>query len=193
MLTGALLLGVIAGLLHPRASRYAGPRRTPVIVTAALLHLASVPLGGQAETGLLIASIAVGVIWLVLQVRHLPSVLLMIGVAMNLAVVIANGGMPVDPAALASVGRELGDVTGSFFGKHVVMDDATRLAWLGDRIPIPVQRNVVSAGDVVMAVAIVLWLADLVGGARHERRSAGAVHREHGGTPGRELTGGDMP
>lgn len=193
MLSAALLLGVLLGLVKPRASRYAAPRRTTVIVVAAALHLASVPAGGALETGLLVASIGTGLVWLALQARHLPSLLLAVGVILNLVVVVANGGMPVDPAALASVGRELGDVTGSFFGKHVVMDDATRFGWLGDRIPVPVQRNVVSAGDVVMAVAIVLWLADLVGGARHERRSAGAVDGEHGRRPSRELADGEAP
>lgn len=191
MLSAALLVGVLLGLLHPREARYGVPRRTSVIVLAAMLHLASVPASGAVETALLIASIGIGLLWLALQARHPPSLLLILGVLLNLVVVVANGGMPVDPAALASVGRELGDVTGSFFGKHVVMDTDTRLAWLGDRIPVPVQRNVVSVGDVVMAVAIVLWLADLVGGARHERRSAGAVHGDHGRSPSRELADGE--
>lgn len=191
MLSAAIVLGIVVGLLRPRAARYEAPRLTLVIVGAAALHLASIPARGVLETSLLVASITVGLVWVVLQPRHLPSALLGLGVLANLVVVIANRGMPVDPAALASVGRDIGDVTGSFFGKHVVMDDDTRLAWLGDRIPIPVQRNVVSIGDVVMAAAITLWLADLVGGARSGRRSASAVHGEHRGRTSRELVDGD--
>lgn len=191
MLIVTLLVGVLIGLLLPRPARFAAPRRTPVIVVAALLHVASIPFDGRLGTGLLTVSIATGLVWLALQPRHLPTVLLGLGVAMNLLVVVANGGMPVDPAALSSVGRDIGDVTGSFFGKHIVMDDDTRFAWLADRIPIPVQRNVVSAGDVVMAAAIALWLGDLVGGLRYGRRSAGSVDGEHRGSPSRELADGD--
>lgn len=191
MLTAALLLGVVLGLLCPRAARYGSPRAPLVIIGAAALHVASVPVTGRAETALLVASVAIGLVWIALQPRHLASVLLAAGVVLNIVVVLANGGMPVDPAALSAVGRELGDVTGSFFGKHVLMDDRTRFAWLGDRIPVPVQRNVVSIGDVVMAVAIVLWLADSVGGARHERRSTSAVNGEHRRAASRELADGD--
>lgn len=192
VLSASIVVGVLSGLVRPRTSRYGAPRATLVIVGAAALHLASVPARGTLEVALLIASISVGLVWLALQQRHLPTLLLVIGVLANLVVVVANRGMPVDPAALSSVGREISDVTGSFFGKHVVMDDTTRFAWLGDRIPVPIQRNVVSVGDVVMAIAIVLWIADLVGGARHERRSAGAVDRDHRSSSRRELADGDL-
>jgi hypothetical protein len=70
-------------------------------------------------------------------------------------------------------------VTAGFLYKHVPMDSSTRLAWLADRIPIPVQRNVVSIGDVLMAFAIALWTADTVRGWRTARGSPGTVDGEH--------------
>jgi hypothetical protein len=141
------------------------------------------------HTVLLVTSVSLGSVWIVLQRRHVASVLLGIGVGLNVAVVAANGGMPVDSGALARVGRRDVDVTRGFLYKHVPMTGNTRLSWLGDRIPVPIQRNVISVGDVLMAVAICLWVADGVGAWWNERRSAGPVHREHGGGPGREIVG----
>lgn len=55
---------------------------------------------------LLATSVLLGTLWLALQRRHLASVLLGIGVGLNVAVVAVNGGMPVDSGALASVAAE---------------------------------------------------------------------------------------
>ena len=189
MLIVTVLVGVVAGLARPRSARFGAPRAVAIVLAAAVIQVVSAATTGVAHTALLTTSVALGALWIALQRRHLASVLLGIGVGLNVAVVAANGGMPVDSWALARVGRRHTDVTRGFLYKHVPMTDETRLSWLGDRIPVPIQRNVISVGDVLMAVAICLWVADGVGSWWNERRSTGPVHGEHGGGPGREVVG----
>jgi len=152
---------------------------------------------GWVHGGLLIASVATAVAWLLLQRRHIASALLSVGAALNLVVIAVNGGMPVDDGALAAVGRRGTDVTNGFLYKHVALTAGTKLAFLADRIPIPVQRNVISIGDVVMAVAIGVWISDAVGGrfaprratCRATRQSTCAVHGQHRGRTRRKRIG----
>jgi len=189
VLVVAVVVGVVAGLVRPHRSRFGEPRAVAVVFAAAITQVVSTATTGVVHGVLLTISVVLGALWIALQRRHVASVLLAIGVGLNTAVVAANGGMPVDPDALASVGRRDVDVTRGFLYKHVPMTGDTRLAWLGDRIPVPIQRNVISVGDVLMAVAICLWVADGVGAWWNDRRSAGPVHGEHGRGPGREVVG----
>ena len=190
VLVVVVVVGVVAGLVRPRRARFGAPRAVAVVFAAALITsgVGRDVRGGACGVARGRASCS-ALLWIALQRRHLASVLLAIGVGLNVAVVAANGGMPVDSGALARVGRRDVDVTRGFLYKHVPMTGDTRLSWLGDRIPVPIQRNVISVGDVLMAVAICLWVADGVGSWWNERRSAGAVHREHGRGSGREVVG----
>jgi len=187
VLVVAVFIGVVAGLVRPHRARFGAPRAVAVVFAAAAIQVVSTATSGAVHTVLLAISILLGAVWIALQRLHVASVLLAIGVALNVAVVAANGGMPVDSGALARVGRRDVDVTRGFLYKHVPMTGDTRLSWLGDRIPVPIQRNVISVGDVLMAVAICLWVADGVGSWWYERRSASPVNREHGRGPGREV------
>lgn len=188
MLVVVVLVGVLAGALKPRRSRFGRLRAVPVVFAAAASQFVALAVTGVARVVLLVTSVLLATLWIALQRRHLASGLLAIGACLNVAVIAANGGMPVDSGALASVGRRGTDVTDGFFYKHVAMTGRTRLSWLADRIPIPVQRNVISAGDVLMAVAICLWIADSVGSWR-SRALAGAMDGEHCGGPARKVVG----
>jgi hypothetical protein len=182
MFAAAVVLGVAVGFVLPGAGPYGRPRAIGVIVGAAGTQVASQVLSGWMHTAGVAVSLVMAAMWLALQRRHLASVLLAVGASLNVAVIAANGGMPVDPAALDAVGRTGVDVTDGFLYKHVAMDGATRLGLLADRIPIPVQRNVISIGDVLMAFAILLWVASSVRDARAARNSTRAVNGEHGGS-----------
>ncbi|MCU1500710.1 MAG: hypothetical protein JWM12_64 [Ilumatobacteraceae bacterium] len=190
MLLVVVFVGVVVGLVRPRPSRFGRPRAVAVVFAAAFAQVLSTATHAALHGVLLVASLSLGVVWVGLQRRHLATLLLGIGVALNVAVIAANNGMPVDAGALETVGRRNADVTDGFLYKHVPMNGSTRLTWLGDRIPVPIQRNVISVGDVLMAVAIGLWVADNVGSWWMGRRSAGPVHGEHGRGPGREVVGG---
>jgi hypothetical protein len=117
------------------------------------------PGTGLASYGLLLASQLLVVVW-VLANRHLPgTILVAIGLALNAAVIAANGAMPVDPAAIAALGIDGATVTG---GKHVLLDDATRLPWLADIWPLPPLRSIISVGDVVLAAGLIPLLHALM-------------------------------
>jgi hypothetical protein len=176
----AVVLGVAAGLTVRGRSTYGPPRAIPIVIAAALVQLVGGRFEGRLRTAVIALSLLLALAWLLWQRRHAASVLLSVGALANAAVIAVNGGMPVDPYALAKVGRAGVDVADGFLYKHVALDAGTRLAFLADRIPIPVQRNVISIGDVVMAIAIALWMADGVAGWRMSRRSTRAVHGQHG-------------
>jgi len=78
-----------------------------------------------------------------------------IGILMNFTVIALNGGMPVLPEAVVLAGGSPDLVLGA---KHVVLDEATRLPFLADIIPLP--RNVISLGDVFLAIGIGVFLED---------------------------------
>ncbi len=79
--------------------------------------------------------------------------LVALGLGANALVVALNGAMPVSPDAAARAGVSLDDVTAGLDSRHVVADDATRLALLGDVVPVllPLRPEVVSPGDVLVA------------------------------------------
>jgi hypothetical protein len=122
------------------------------------------PSAGGASYGLLLASQLLVLGWVVAN-WHLPGTkLVTIGLALNALVIGANGAMPVDPAAIQALGIEGATVSG---GKHVLLDDATRLPWLADIWPLPPLRSIISVGDVVLAAgliplahALMTWRAD---------------------------------
>ncbi len=86
--------------------------------------------------------------------RGLPGVtLISIGGALNLAAIMANGGvMPASPAALRSAGY----LAHTGFSNSGAVRDA-KLAWLGDVFSIPAGwplANVFSVGDIVVVIGI---------------------------------------
>src|SRR3954447_8590405 len=105
MLLAAVGAGVIIGSVRRGPGRYGRPRAIGLVIAAALLQVGAQSLSGAVHTLTLAVSLGLAALWLVVQRRHLASLLLAAGAALNLAVITANGGMPVDPTALAAVGR----------------------------------------------------------------------------------------
>ncbi len=82
--------------------------------------------------------------------RHAPGMWIAgIGILMNFIVIGLNGGMPVLAASVDIAG---GNPDAVLSGKHVVLDNATRLPFLGDIIPLP--GSVISMGDVFLAIGL---------------------------------------
>jgi Family of unknown function (DUF5317) len=78
-----------------------------------------------------------------------------VGLALNIVVIALNGAMPVSIAAAESAG-----VSTSFENagvKHEASNDDTALPFLGDVIPLPGLKEVISIGDIVLALGIA-WL-----------------------------------
>ncbi|MDQ3958090.1 MAG: DUF5317 domain-containing protein [Actinomycetota bacterium] len=159
----ALVVGLVAlargGSLHDLAETTF--RWTPLLFAGLALQIV---FGAWAPSWLdrrgalavvLLSNLAVAV-WLVVN-RRLPGLLLAgAGMALNVLVIVSNGAMPVldRSADAAGVSQSLDDAG----LKHERLDDDTVLPWLGDAIPVPPTREVLSVGDVVLA----LGLAQLV-------------------------------
>lgn len=98
--------------------------------------------------------------------------LVALGAGLNLAVILANGGvMPVDPAALAAAG--LSHPAAGVFSNTVPAADAP-LGFLGDRWATPSWlpfANVVSAGDMLIGLGAAAWIAAVM--SREGPRRAG--------------------
>ncbi len=111
-------------------------------------------------------SLAALVGWTIWHIDLLPGVwLVSAGAALNLVVVLANGGrMPVSPE-LAARGSHL-LVDRGFVGQYVLMGPHTNLKWLADWVALPgpigaVLPEAYSPGDMVAAlgIAVVAFLA----------------------------------
>ena len=75
-----------------------------------------------------------------------------LGLALNVAVISANGAMPVSRSAAERSGATT-DV-GDEGVEHEVLNEETLLPWLGDVIPVPGLGLVLSVGDLLLAGGI---------------------------------------
>ena len=102
----------------------------------------------------LIVSNVLVLAWMIVN-RALPGLLIAAaGLLMNLAVISANGAMPVSSDAVRTAGGDELEISEEGL-KHEVLDDDTRLGFLGDIIPIP-RVGIWSAGDLVLAAGLSL-------------------------------------
>lgn len=102
-----------------------------------------------------------------------------LGFALNATVILANGGMPVERAALAAVSSGPVDITP---GKHRFLQPGDRLPWLADVIALPPLKTVVSVGDIVLAAGVgVLVTARMQPSRRATGRRSGADPVGRGG------------
>ncbi|MDW8018369.1 MAG: DUF5317 domain-containing protein [Thermus sp.] len=92
------------------------------------------------------------------QNRHLRSLyLVLLGLSLNTLVIFANGGhMPVSLAALERAGVEGWEevLKTRADAVHTLLEEGTRLPFLGDVIPLPPLRKAVSPGDLFILAGI---------------------------------------
>lgn len=109
-------------------------------------------LEGAAGVAVIIVSNLAVATFLFLNRSYAGTGLAAIGLLLNVLVISANGAMPVNPRAVRDA-----DITESIEDagiKHEIMDEDTVLPWLGDTIGIPYIRELLSLGDVVLALGI---------------------------------------
>jgi Family of unknown function (DUF5317) len=119
--------------------------------------------------GMLVASYVLFLTFLTVN-RWVPGAAVMaIGLLMNLAVVAANGGMPVSARAIETAGGSTDVLTDGAGAKHHLMIDEDVLTPLGDLIPIPPPAGVVlSIGDVLLYVGIFWFVVQVMRGRSSE-------------------------
>lgn len=145
------------------------------------LGLQFVPLPdgrGGADLAVRIAVLGTSYLMLILfcvaNVR-LPGVrLLLVGLALNAAVIIPNGGMPVSVSALerSGQGAVLHELLEEGAAKHHLMTEDDVLTFLSDVIPVggPIHQ-VVSVGDVLVYAGLVMLVVAAMRGRIPERTS----------------------
>lgn len=141
---------------------------------AALLGLAAqgitLPRAGWLAGGVVAASYAC-LLGFVAVNRRLPAAFLMgAGLALNLAVTLPNGGMPVSQAAIRIAGGH--DVTVAD-RRHQIARPGDVLAPLGDTIPLPKPIGVVvSPGDLLLYAGIAWFVVAVMCGRFGENHRA---------------------
>lgn len=148
MLASSVALGGLAGLVlrgNWRNLRDLEVRWWPFALLALGLRVIAVLVGlpAWAHVGAIVLTAAVAARnW-----RIAGALLVAAGSALNALVIGANGGMPFDVAAAASVGVQplLNDAL------HHPIGPDTRLPWLADTVPVGLFRNVYSVGDFIIA------------------------------------------
>ncbi len=148
-----------------------GIRHGALAVAAVILQVmpAALPDTGWIRSGLPLASHVLVAVWLAANVwsarGHVLRLALgaaAVGWLMNMAVMLPNGGMPVDHGALVRVGEGATRVADGHLYKHVPAGNGTVLRFLGDIHPLPALRLVYSLGDVLLFAGLLATLAIVV-------------------------------
>ncbi|MDQ4125847.1 MAG: DUF5317 domain-containing protein [Actinomycetota bacterium] len=155
----AVLTGVAARLRGGSVTTLAETtfRWTPLLVAGLVVQVTFLYwepewLGSGGGLAVVLGSNLVVAVWLFVN-RTLPGLLLAgAGMALNVVVIAANGAMPVlaTSADRAGITQSI-DEAGI---KHERLDEDTVLPWLGDAIPVPPFKEVLSVGDVVLALGL---------------------------------------
>jgi hypothetical protein len=196
-------LGTLCGLVAGRARggrlaalaalRFHAPL---LLVAGALVQAGAGALSPDHRMPAIGVAYAVVGLWLVLNAHEhrgrvrVALALLGVGWCLNMVPVMLNGGMPVSRDGLERVGAPTStSVSEGHLFKHVPADRHTRLAPLGDVIPVPVAASVISAGDVVLMAGLALVVAAGMTGRTTDAPRAASPDRLRSGRPGRTSRG----
>lgn len=149
MLVSGVALGVLAGLVFRRSWRplsRLSVRLLPLLILAIGLRAVApaLPAFGLA----VYVAAMTGTVVVALANWRLPgAALIALGGLLNLAVVLANAGMPVEPSALVAARADM-----PIDRLHVIAADFTVARPLADAIPVALFRSVYSIGDFGIAI-----------------------------------------
>lgn len=169
----AVLIGLGIGFtVPPRTTRFARPRirLLPLLVLGVIGQLVANRMTGHGAVviGLIALSLLVG---FAVANLHLTGMGVMaIGLGLNLFVMMMNGGMPVSARALRAADVPAGELQGA---RHLEGSN-DYLTVLGDIIPVGGQ--VVSYGDLIIAVATADIVAHLVRRQRRQLPTAASIN-----------------
>jgi hypothetical protein len=155
----AIVVGLVIGrLTGGRFTNLAAApvRWWPVLVGAIVVQVAAVLTDGDVGVVLLLVSFGLIILFTAVNLTTPGMGIVLIGVAMNALVIGVNQGMPVRQSAIVASGlADEGEAEGfAFNSKWHLETEEDRLTFLGDIIPVPGAREVLSFGDLVMAVGV---------------------------------------
>jgi hypothetical protein len=163
--SGYLFGGRLSGLAEARL------RWWPALVVGGVLQVASLFVDGTLGVGALLASFGCIITFTAMNLTRAGMGIVLVGVALNAIVIGANGGMPVRESAIVASGladeHEIDEL--DFNSKWHLETTDDRFTVLGDIIPVPGVGEVLSFGDLVMAVGVADVIAQLMRGARPRR------------------------
>jgi hypothetical protein len=134
----------------------------PLALVGLGLQVAPSP-GGSLGAAMLIGSYTVLIAFALVNRRLTGAWLVVAGLALNLAVIAPNGGMPFSAAAIARAGGH--DVTVAGDDKHHLMSAADVMRPLGDVIPIPSPVSaILSIGDVALYAGLAWFVVAVMRG-----------------------------
>jgi hypothetical protein len=155
LLTGGLL-GVVAGG-RPASLAAVSLRWWGALAGGVALQVLAGPLGlgGRPGTTAVAGSYLCLVAFALANWALVGMPVVVVGLALNATVILLNGGMPVRPEAVAAVGLDADRISSADLGakRHIEGPD-DHLTFLGDVVPLRPLGEVVSIGDVVLAVGV---------------------------------------
>lgn len=167
----ALIVTILAGLALGGSLANLAATTTRLAILAVLgLALQVLPVPGRTLPLVLLYTSFVVLFAFAVVNRRLPGMpLIMLGIALNFAVIAANGGMPVTRAALVASGQQdsLSYLIHNNGPKHHLATADDVLVPLADVIPIRGVDQAVSVGDVA-TYSGVMWL--VLASMRRRRR-----------------------
>ena len=172
----ALLIGAAVGLISGgRLGNLASARvRSIALLVAGAGGQVAVTAGGvRGDLGfaLIVASYVALAAFATRNLALAGMGVVLLGVALNLAPIVADGGMPVEGDAIVRARvAPIEDVAGLTFGaKRHLAHPGDHLRILDDALPDWVTREVLSAGDLVVGVGVGSVVASLLRGRRAVR------------------------
>jgi hypothetical protein len=157
----AILIGLIAG---GSLKRFENLQIHWWAVAPVGLALQVIPIkDSNLAVASLIASYALLLAFVWVNRRLVAAPLLLIGLVLNLAVVAANGGMPVSGSAIRSVDAQAIAPAADAVGKHHLESSADVLVPLGDNIPVPQPVGaILSIGDLFLYLGIMVFVISVM-------------------------------
>jgi hypothetical protein len=122
---------------------------------------------GEISSYIFMAVYVVGLLFLFINRKNPGFVIIFIGVFLNFLVMVLNGGrMPVSVHAATVLDPGYIDaLKSSLYAKHEVLNQSTKLGFLGDIIPLTKpypHTQIISIGDVIMNIGIFLFIQHLM-------------------------------
>ena len=171
-----LALGIAVGyLLGGRLSQLSDlkPRYAPLALIGLLLQLVNPP--GSWPLVMLLVSFVLLTVFTLVNIKIAGFAVILVGVALNFAVIAVNGGMPVAREAIVASGQEatLGPLIEHGGVKHHLAGPADRLVFLGDVIAIPAPvGQAISIGDIFTYGGMTIVIAASMRRREHAPRLA---------------------